>query len=406
LNPSHPVAFNDGFHYFTHQLKENLQESINQLKSVGDAAIDIAAHVAAHQLPPPPTQGFIKHLTSQAVEEAKREVIRLNIDLNYNRPRVVGEALANLLTNELNKGLGALAAVFIPVARKIPGNLGAIREVRGVAYGIARMTQLGYTYKGALQNKSGHGLDAVFTKKLLDGTIEYATLEAKHGARLNRLEKYFGSEASKVTGQKVVQGTLEYSITRARRYLQNAKPGDKEGIALAKALLDAAQQGRLRTFVSLKRGGKLYEIPVGYRRKGTKGWKAPGARLIPGTARNVTQLQVTGTLRRGPAHPAPEGQQSYPPTNTSAAATPQTTLADILFTYYWLTGQFGVSPGSGISATPGVLPGLSGVTGFLMPGSYLTPDLFAQLNTTAELLPPGGDASPEVDYIDAASAFA
>jgi hypothetical protein len=234
---------------------------------------------------------------------------------------------------------------------------------------------------------------------------------------------------------------MAYVITRVKDYLEDPnRLGGKEGEKLANELLDAVREGRVRNFVSRKTSGKLYEIPVGYGLKGTRGWKAPRARLIPPTSdRPAVQTRVTGSLRphsnppsgllpmsqthdptntatrlkltnevvqagrlltrpvQPPSRPAAppsgnsgNGQKTPSQNGTSASAGPaQPSIADILFEYYSRNNLFGTLRSFPLGS-PAALAGLAGETGSALAGDFQDP--FAGFSPSDEFLSPGADA--------------
>jgi RHS repeat-associated protein len=123
-----------------------------------------------------------------------------------------------------------------------------LSEAKGVVYATREMRRLGYDMVDAnLQYRGNQGIDLVFEK---NGS--YAITEAKHSGGLASL-------STDKSGLR--QGSLDYNISRLRRYV---KFGNGTYKALANTLLGEAYAGTLESFASLYRSQRMFELPAGW----------------------------------------------------------------------------------------------------------------------------------------------
>lgn len=134
--------------------------------------------------------------------------------------------------------------------------INAAKEAVGIAWAVEQMAARGWTFAGVPAYSGNQGIDLIF-QRTVNGIVEYAAVEAKYGKGLGLLRRYNG------TFGDARQGTIEYAITRIQRCLRYGDEGVKE---LAKAVRQAAHEGRLTSFVASYQGQSLHLIPKGWGR--------------------------------------------------------------------------------------------------------------------------------------------
>jgi hypothetical protein len=149
------------------------------------------------------------------------------------------------------------------------------RERDGIRYADKRMQREGWDMVDAnLQYRGNQGVDLVYRRRNAQGRWEYAIVEAKAGKGLSDLTTYNpANKANKAKAQHpdrahLEQGTMEYNMSRLRRYEKygKANPTYQQNMALVQDIRNAAAEGRMRSFASFAQGQRLYEIPRGYGR--------------------------------------------------------------------------------------------------------------------------------------------
>jgi YD repeat-containing protein len=128
------------------------------------------------------------------------------------------------------------------------GETRTLSEAKGVVYGTREMERLGYTLDDvSLSYGNANGLDLLFSNE-----ANYAVLEAKHAGGINRL-------ITDASGLR--QGSNAYNVSRLERYIEF---GDGTHDALANTLLREANAGRLESFTSSYRAGKIQQLPLNW----------------------------------------------------------------------------------------------------------------------------------------------
>jgi hypothetical protein len=147
--------------------------------------------------------------------------------------------------------LGNVPGAWIREADVFARSTGTMAERTGLMHGYLRMRNAGWRPGETIKNGSGHGLDGVFYKDLLDGTREYAILEAKSSGDLSAL-------ANTGMGR---QGTADYIEAQLNRAIRSSA-GDMGLNAAYRNLFDAFGRGRVRSFASFgPASDRLVEIP-------------------------------------------------------------------------------------------------------------------------------------------------
>ena len=191
-------------------------------------------------------------------------------------PVTAGEYVPNPLMTAIGEGYGLAAeAAFANPSRPLAGGAsalipkfaryggygqrqalfnriretGSISEAKGVVHAFREMQRLGYSLEDVSLHYSGNkGLDLVFSR-----AGRYAIVEAKHGSYLSSLKTWGGLR----------QGSGPYNVSRLQRYLRY---GDGTHNVMVNTLRAEAAAGRLESFATFYRSGRIYELPTGWPR--------------------------------------------------------------------------------------------------------------------------------------------
>ena len=121
-------------------------------------------------------------------------------------------------------------------------------EAEGLIFGFQEMRKKGYQLENvSLHYRGNQGLDMIFRSSNGPPVI-YAVVEAKSAATMG---------AVKTSENGLRQGSREYNLDRLKNYLKSSDLAHEE---IARMLQAEAKAGRLLSFITLKRSGRIVEV--------------------------------------------------------------------------------------------------------------------------------------------------